>query len=128
MTLKLLKNISNIIESTNLFAVDNFKLLKLKHIESIAKRYEDINKSFEIAAKRLRSNESGCFHSVKSVETVRNDCLDRLAQHLEACWKNGFADCRKQESRKFFTSRCFNTDIENLENGDLNLLTIVLNN
>lgn len=126
MTLKLLKNISNIIESTNLFAADNFKLLKLKHIESITKRYEDLNNSFERIAKRSDSNN--CVQSVKSVEMIRNDCLDRLAQHLEACWKNGFADCKKQESRKLFTGRCFNTDIENLQNGDLNLLTIVLNN
>jgi len=97
--MKLFKDIANIIQSTKLFGPDVFRLLSVKHLENISRRFEDLSGKFEAVAEG-RKNKGACCQGVESLRTVREECLERLAQILEACWQYDFATCTKIECRE----------------------------
>lgn len=121
MTLKLMKNIHNIIQTTKLFAADTFKLLSLKNIESISKKFQEIDQLYGISLKR-HTDRTGCFQTAALVSAAKEDALDRLAQQLEICFQYGFTSCKKQEIKALFVNGCFGFADE-----DANLLSMVLN-
>lgn len=108
MTLKLLKDIHNILETTKLFPPDTFKLLTLKFLESMTKRFEDLNQVYEnISSRSSGKSEVNCYHTVSSVSLIKEEALDRLAEVLELCLQYKFTNCKKDEFRHLFSSKCF---------------------
>lgn len=121
MTLKLMKNIHNIIQTTKLFAADTFKLLGLKNIETISKKFQEIDQLYGISLKK-HADQTSCFQTAALVSAAKEDALDRLAQQLEICFQYGFASCKKQDIKALFMNGCFGCADE-----DANLLSMVLN-
>jgi hypothetical protein len=109
-----MKNIHNIVKTTKLFAPDTFKLLTLKNIEAISKRFQDIVQLYEISVKR-NAGQTSC------LQVMKESALDRLAQQLEISFQYGFTSCKKQEVRGLFVNKCFG----NMEETE-NLLSMVL--
>ncbi len=126
LTLKLFKDIANIIQSTKLFGPDVFKLLSVKHLENIGRRFEDLSGRFEALAEGGKNKGNGC-QGVESLRTVREECLERLAQILEACWQYDFATCTKSECKGVLKAACFNLRQDTADfDEDMSLLSMVL--
>ncbi len=124
LTLKLFKDIANIIQSTKLFGPEVFKLLNVKHLEKIARRFEELSGQLDEVKKTTASKEC-----VENLNSVREDCLERLAQILEACWQYDFTTCKKSECIEVLKAGCFDLrleeDISDLD-ADINLLSMIL--
>lgn len=112
MSLKLVKDLESLAVNN---ASESFKLLNFKHIEAIKRLIDDLN-----AAIRNQNINNLCFHSIKSLNEIKDDCLDKLAQLLEILWQFDFINCNKQEIRTLFSNI--------IEQTSESLLAIVLNN
>lgn len=75
INIKLIKDLES--AGLNVSSADAFnKLLNIKHVESV-------NRVFEELSQVIQSKQaSSCFHSVQSLETLREDCLDRIGMHI----------------------------------------------
>ena len=70
ISIKLIKDLES--AGLNVSSADTFKLLSIKHVESVNRVFEELNQA-------IYSNQScSCFHSVKSLIALREDCLDRI--------------------------------------------------
>lgn len=96
LNLKLIKDL----DSHNLKS-NEFKLINLKHVDSVRRAFDDLNAS---AVDASRPHVNGCFHSVKTLKQIREDCLDKLAQFLEVCWQLDYISCKKQEVKALFSN------------------------
>jgi hypothetical protein len=118
ISLKLIKDLES---SSIINSKDSFKLLNFKHIELVNRNLEDLKSIIE-----NKTNENHqCFHSVKSLNIIKEECLDKLAQLLEVSWQNELISCKKQEIKELFSN--FYQQYIN-ENEKCNLLSMVLNN
>jgi len=139
ISIKLIKDLES--AGLNMNSSEAFKLLNIKHVESVNRVFEELNQA-------IYSNQScSCFHSAKSLIALREDCLDRIgksfiiykvflvsfwindsifktkiAQLFEVCFRHGFISCRKQEVKQMFSG--FQ---ETRSAGNEDLLTMVLN-
>ena len=109
-TLRLIKDIAKALEGPfkSVAAVSEFKLLNLKQLESIAKRFEELSLNMDRA----------------NLDSVREQCLDRLAQIIQVSLQYGFTNCKRHEIKNLFLNPCFNV-VNPVDN--INMLTIVLN-
>jgi hypothetical protein len=76
--------------------------------------------------RRRKTNENQqCFHSIKSLTIIKEECLDKLAQLLEVSWQNDLISCKKQEIKELFSNFC-QQSVNQSEK--CNLLSMVLDN
>lgn len=109
ISLKLIKDLESLQLNLN-----EFKLINLKHIETMRRVFDDLN----TAVSDTNKQTINCYHSVKSLSKIREECLDKLAQFLEICWQLEFISCKKREVRDLLLSTNYDQE---------SLLSIILN-
>ena len=105
ITLKLVKSLTNLLESTPdaLRSADAFKLLHFKNLEFVSKRLDELSQSVANCTRmkntEISSSEMCCFYEQKRVNEMRDESLERLAQLIELCWQAGLSDCARAQVR-----------------------------
>lgn len=130
VTLKLIKELANNLSGEKL------KLLNLKHVESIIKQIDELT---TLCINKSNMNLNLTLRIRSSFNRVLADCLDRLAQLLEICWKHDFVTCSKLEIKQLYLKSIkykheSNSNVALLENisnnnnnNSINLMEIILN-
>jgi hypothetical protein len=114
---------------------EKFKLLNLKHVESIIKQIDELTTQ---SINKSNMNLNLTLRIRSSFSRVLTDCLDRLAQLLEICWKHDFVTCSKLEIKQLYLKSIkykheSNSNVALMENitinndNSINLMEIILN-
>jgi hypothetical protein len=79
------------------------KLLNLKQIDFICRRFDDFNSKLTKLSP-VDVNLNKCYYNTTIFNDIQNECLNRLAQVLDICWRFNFITCDKVEIKKMFNN------------------------
>ena len=103
ITLKILRDLSNTLESTKVKQLDQFKLLTINHLEFVCKQIGEAEQKLKDHIERQGLQEISD-KLTSGFRQLFNDSLDKLAQVLELSSQYGFIVNAKAEIRNVFSS------------------------
>ena len=127
ISLKLIKDLAGFLSASN--ANDTLILINERNLETLLKRLAEFDTIF---IEKLSNNKTNI--KLNTFFSIRNDCLDRLAQLLELCWHFGFISISKSDVNRlfvqYFDKNKFTAVMSEIESQaqDFSLLELILNN